>query len=130
MKLLLFTVNANTRNTVHTILADENISAHIISAKSHEQTLEHLMHQSFDMVIIESTAHSRNDFELLKKIKMHHPTIPVLMLSLNNTRAFAVQAMRLNAQGFLSNDRIASEFADAVKSIQLGRCYMTTELTA
>ena len=130
MQLLLFTENTDTRSTVDEILQKENISTTITSVSSHSQTLNQLERNRFDIVVLESTPHPRNSFELLQKIKMRFPSIPVLMLSLNNRRAFAIQAMRLNAQGFLTNDRITSEFADAVKSIRLGRCYMTTELTA
>ena len=130
MKLLLFTQNEKTTNTVEEILLTENISTQITTVTSPTDTLSLLAGNAFELVVLETSAKPRNTFELLQKIKMQHPAIPVLMLSLNNARAFAIQAMRLNAQGFLTNDRMASELADAVKSIRLGRCYITTALTA
>ena len=130
MQILLLTENAETRNTVSDILSTENIPTVITDAEYDENPLDLLSQTHYDIVVLDATRTDCNCFELLQKIKMRHPSTPVLILSLNNTRAFALQAMRLNAQGFLTNDRIVSEFADAVKSIRLGRCYMTTELTA
>lgn len=130
MQILLLTENAETRNTVGEILLAENIPSVITASNYIAHPLDLLAQKHYDMVVLDATKTSCNCFDLLKKIKMRHPSTPVLMLSLNNTRAFALQAMRLNAHGFLTNDRIVSEFADAVKSIRLGRCYMTTELTA
>ncbi|MBN2528031.1 MAG: response regulator transcription factor [Deltaproteobacteria bacterium] len=130
IQLLLFSENTTTNTRLKNILKAEGIDTNISDSSSPEKTLQTLSRTKFDMVVLETANQSINYLKLLQKIKMLHPSVPVLMLSMDNTRTFALQAMRLNAHGFLTKDSMGLELADAVKSIRLGRCYMTTALTA
>jgi two-component system, NarL family, invasion response regulator UvrY len=128
--LLLLTQNVETEYRLTSILDSENLTTTTTSVPSIDQALFQMSQNQFDIVVFETASNGSNHLELLQILKMQHPSIPVLMLSIDNSRAGAIQAMRRNAHGYLTSERIGSELADAVKTIQMGRCYMTTALTA
>ena len=130
IQLLLLTQNVKTRDRLKSILQSEDVPTKITTVTSLERALTQMSRSAFDIVVLETVAKESNHLELLQIIKMRHPSIPVLMLSLDTSRASAIQVMRRNAHGYLTTESIHSELADAVKTIQLGRCYMTTALTA
>lgn len=128
---ILFINNPTTaRSDIQEVLESEGIQSSVETIHDEEIALPKLASNTYDLVVIGTSQKSINSLKLLQKIKLYHPMQPVLVLSLNNTRSFAIQAMRLNAQGYLTNDTVHLELADAIKSIKLGRSYITTALTA
>lgn len=128
--ILFFKDGSSTSSNLKNILADEGIESEIEIIENELDALRRLNVCKYDLLVLGTSSPRLNSLKLLQKIKLYHPAQPVLVLSINNTRSFALQAMRLNAQGYLTNDSIVHELADAVKSIALGRSYMTTSLTA
>lgn len=60
-----------------------------------------LIDQPADVVLLDIQMGNSNGFEVLKKIKSEHPTLPVIMISAFGNIQNAIQATRLGAYDFL-----------------------------
>lgn len=128
-QILLISDNDPTEANLKQTLMSDEIDGEITKTAAIDDALKILKIQQFDLVVLDAKPEMSNRLKLLQKLKLYYPAQPVLMLGQNTNRSFALQAMRLNAQGYLTEASVNHEFTDAVKSISLGRSYMTTTLT-
>ena len=66
-----------------------------------------------DVVITDIAMKGRPNFDLIKEIKARHPSIPVLVFSMQSEMAYAVAALQAGAEGFVAKtdqpDRVLAE---------------------
>lgn len=66
-----------------------------------------------DVVITDIAMKGRLNFDLIKEIKARHPSIPVLVFSMQSEMAYAVAALQAGAEGFVAKtdqpDRVLAE---------------------
>src|SRR5262245_15801610 len=65
------------------------------------QALSEIAAQNPDLVIVEIALKGINGIELIKRIKVLHPHLPVLVLSAQDEALFAERALRAGARGYV-----------------------------
>src|SRR5664279_1267493 len=90
-----------------------------------EQLIEKVMQQEWDLVITDFNMPGRNGLDAMKEIKITHPKLPVLLMSMYDEDKFGVRAIKAGAAGYLGKDRIHDDLLTAVKMVLQGRRYIT-----
>lgn len=66
--------------------------------------------------------------EAARHIKMHNPATKILMLSMNDDRAYILRSMQAGAQGYLLKNAAKSELVEAIKKVAAGKSYFSSDV--
>jgi DNA-binding NtrC family response regulator len=102
----------NMRRSLETVLTDEGYGAQV--AESAEDALDLIAREDFFMVITDVRLGGMSGYELLKKIQVQKPELPVLMLTAYATPRLAVEAIKAGAVDYLAKPFAPEELLHAV----------------
>lgn len=97
-------------------------------ASSGRKALELVFHNEFSVIVLDINMTGMDGIEILKQIRGHDKTVPVLVLSMYTEEHYAIRAMRNGASGYLTKDSITTELETAVQKIISGRKYISAAL--
>jgi DNA-binding NarL/FixJ family response regulator len=67
--------------------------------------------------------------ETIKCIIARYPTAKILVLSMHENAAFASQALKAGAKGYLAKSGLAEELSNAIQWVMTGQTYLGTEIS-
>ena len=102
----------NMRLSLKTVLADEQYSVRAVD--SAEDALEVLAHEEFLMVITDARLGGMSGYELLPRIRIQKPDLPILMITAYPTPKLAVEAIKAGAMDYLAKPFAPEELLHAV----------------
>ncbi|MCX6900157.1 MAG: response regulator transcription factor [Verrucomicrobia bacterium] len=70
-----------------------------------------------DVVVADVYLKGRMSFDLIKEIKARHPTLPVLVFSMQNELVYGVAAMQAGAEGFVVKTEPPEKVLAAVRRV-------------
>jgi DNA-binding NarL/FixJ family response regulator len=79
----------------------------------------------YDVVLLDISLPGRNGLEFLKDLKVTHPAMAVLILSMHPEERYAVRAIKAGASGYLTKSSASFELVEAVKIVAGGGKYIT-----
>lgn len=85
--------------------------------------LKMIKHNVWDMVLLDINLPDTNGLELLKKIKNEYPTVPILMLTMNNDLNIALKAYKYGASGYFCKNESSQKLLTAIQHILKGEQY-------
>jgi DNA-binding NarL/FixJ family response regulator len=97
-------------------------------AQDAAQALDLIMNQKWDVVVMDITMPGRSGLDILKDIKLAHPDLPVLILSMHPEEQFAVRVLKSGAAGFIPKESAPEELIKAVRKVLSGGKYVTEAL--
>jgi two-component system, NarL family, invasion response regulator UvrY len=103
-------------------------NAQVEEAQTARQTLDMVMQQSWDLLLLDLGLPDKNGLDILRDIKLAQPNLPVLVFSGAGEDEFAVAALHAGASGFLPKALPAQELAQAIKKVLAGGTYLTPTL--
>jgi two-component system invasion response regulator UvrY len=83
---------------------------------------------AYDMVLLDISLPDKHGVEVLKQLKLNHPQLSVLMLSMHAEDQYAVRAMKAGAAGYLNKQSAPSQLVDAIRQVGNGKKYISNEL--
>lgn len=101
-------------------VADEAVNGEALLAK--------LATKRFDIILLDISMPGRGGLEALKEVKARIPKLPVLMLTMHSEDQYAVRAMRLGADGYLTKESVSDCLAQAIRKVVSGGKYITPSL--
>lgn len=107
------------------LLVTEYPTAHIEEVSDAESLVEKIMQDNWDLVISDLNMPGRTGLDALKQIRETHPKLPVLIMSMYNEKQFGVRAIKAGASGYLGKDHLHEELIKAIKTVLIGRKYIT-----
>lgn len=128
MKILLVDDHAVVRAGMKSILAQASFSLELGEAASFHEAMECLRKEEWDAVLLDISLPDKSGIELLKTIKRHWKSLPVLMLSIYPEDQYAVRAMRAGASGYLTKESASDELLKAVEKVAWGGRYISESL--
>jgi DNA-binding NarL/FixJ family response regulator len=81
-----------------------------------------------DLVIVDISLKSSNGIELLKNIKIRHPKMLVLMLSMHDETLYAVRALRAGAAGYIMKQEAIDHVLTAIRHVVAGDIYLSERM--
>ena len=80
-----------------------------------------------DVVLLDVTMPAMNGFTALQEITSRFPAIHVIMLTMHESREYAIQALRGGAAGFIPKSAASAELKEAIDAVMRGKTYVSTE---
>lgn len=87
-----------------------------------------LVKQSFDILVLDINMPGQSGLEALKDIRISHPNLPVLILSMYSEDQYGLRAIRAGARGFLKKVSAPDDLVKAIRLIYQGGKYISQEL--
>ena len=91
------------RNGLRHIIEEEDNMA-LTEASSGKEVLNRLGKALYDVLVLDIEMPDINGLEVLKQVKLSYPALPVLMLSFYSEEQYAVRALKLGANGYLTKE--------------------------
>jgi two-component system invasion response regulator UvrY len=92
------------------------------------ELLEKLLHDDYDVILLDISLPGRNGLDMLNEIKSINKNIAVIMLSMHPEEQYAARALKLGASGYLTKSTDPCELIMAVKRAAMGKKYITAIL--
>lgn len=125
LKILIADDHTVVRKGLRQILLDEFPSAEIDEVADAEELINKVVTATWDVVVSDLSMPGRSGLEALQQIKISHPDLPVLILSIHPEEQYALRALKSGASGYLSKDTAPDELVKAVQKVLLGKKYIS-----
>ena len=100
----------------------------IAEAESAEKAYMLFSEHQPDITIIDLNMPGMGGMEGIKRIVARYPTAKILVLSMHQNAAFASQALKAGAKGYLAKSGLAEELPNAIDWILNGQNYLGKEI--
>lgn len=118
------------RNGIKILLETDKDLKIVAEASNGAQVLEYLKGGgTADMILTDINMPEMDGISLLKEIKITHPKIKVVMLSMHDNELYIKESFLKGALGYLLKSVGTNELIFAIKHIHNGGRYLCTELT-
>ncbi|MFV0934131.1 response regulator [Pseudomonas jessenii] len=86
------------------------------------------LHQP-DVLLMDITMERLCGLEALKSLRVHWPLLPVILLSMHDTRDFVLKAMQEGASAYLLKDAAEVELRMAIQAVLSGHRYLSPKIS-
>ncbi len=77
-----------------------------------------------DMAIVDITMPNLGGIEATRRLKLTHPALKVLILTIHKNKEYVNQAFSAGAEGYLLKEEIGTELFHAIEAIRQGNIYI------
>jgi DNA-binding NarL/FixJ family response regulator len=81
-----------------------------------------------DLLIVDVSLEGVNGIELIKNVRVHYESLPVLVVSMHDENLFALRALRAGAQGYIMKRESSSQIVAAVRQVLADGIYLSEAL--
>ena len=100
----------------------------LAEAGNGNEAIEKIGKNSFSVVILDIAMPGKNGLDTMKEIKIKHPNLPVLILSMYPEEQYALRFLRAGASGYLTKKSASEELVNAIRTVSKGKKYVTSSL--
>ncbi len=83
-----------------------------------------------DLVMVDISLGDCSGIELLKDLRIHHPKLPVLVLSMHSESLYAERVLRLGARGYIMKDQATDLLIQAIRQVLAGKVYLSPDMSS
>jgi DNA-binding NarL/FixJ family response regulator len=129
IRIMLVDDHAVVRAGVRRLLEQDAKFTVVAEAESGERAYQIFGEHLPDVTIIDLSMPGIGGMETIKRIVARYPTAKILVLSMHENVAFASQALKAGAKGYVTKSGLANELANAIEWVVSGQTYLGTELS-
>ena len=96
-------------------------------AANGREVMEKVRARSWDALVLDLAMPGASGLDVLKQVKEHSPSLPVLILSMHEQDQYAGRALKAGASGYLPKESAPEELVNAIRRICAGGKYLTVE---
>lgn len=127
IKLIIADDHILIRNGLKKLFAQE-IDIEVIADTNDPFKIPDLVtNNEFDILVLDINFPQKNGLDILAELKLSHPNIKVLILSMHHEERFAFRSIKVGAMGYVSKERDLNEITNAIRKIYSGRKYISPE---
>lgn len=97
-------------------------------ASNGQEVLEKVWNNEYEMVLLDIAMPGTPGLEVLKRLKIEKPKLPVLVLSMYPEEQYAVRVIKAGASGYLTKESASEELITAIRRISGGKKYLTSSI--
>ncbi len=103
----------------------------VVSAEANNasEVMEALKKEVPDVLVLDISFPEKNGLDLLSEIKISHPKLPVLILSMHPEERYGVRALKAGAAGYVTKETAAEQLIPAIRKVVQGRKYVSPALS-
>lgn len=128
IRVMLIDDHAVVRSGIARLLERSGNITIVGEAESGEQGYQLYSELTPDVMVMDMSMPGIGGLEALRRIITRHPKAKVIMFSMHENVAFAVQAMTAGAVGYVAKSGEAQELVTAVKQVMTGKSYLNAEM--
>ena len=83
-----------------------------------------------DVAIVDITLENGSGIELIKSIKVIHPSVKSLVLSMHDESLYAERALRAGARGYIMKREAAKKIIEGIRCVLAGQLYVSEKIAA
>jgi DNA-binding NarL/FixJ family response regulator len=125
MRILIADDHAIVRKGLKQLILEEYPSAQLSGVKDTEELMFKLMDAPWDIVICDLNMPGRSGLDALHQIRQAYPSLPVLIMSMYPEDQYALRVLKAGASGYLGKDSIHEDIIKAIRTVLLGRKFIT-----
>jgi DNA-binding NarL/FixJ family response regulator len=126
-RMLIADSNSLFREKMKQIITDNFDFTLTSETCSEEDMLNKLGQYAFDVLILDTELSYGNGLEVLKKIKIRNPGMPVLIMSMFPVEQYEESVFRAGAHGYVSKVNLSNELVTALQKIFEGKKYFSSQ---
>ncbi len=128
LRILIADDHMVVRKGLRQILMEEFPAAFIEDVPDAEEMIKKIMNATWDVVVSDMSMPGRSGLDALQQIKQIHPDLPVLILSIHPEEHYALRVLKAGASGYLSKGSAPDELVKAVRTVLLGKKYISASV--
>jgi DNA-binding NarL/FixJ family response regulator len=92
------------------------------------EAIEKIRKNPISVAILDISMPGKNGLDTLKELKVMHPDLPVLILSMYPEEQYALRFFRAGASGYLTKKSAPEELVNAIRTVSRGKKYVSPVL--
>jgi two-component system, NarL family, invasion response regulator UvrY len=128
ISIMLVDDHAVVRAGIRRLLDQETHMNVVAEAESAERAYKIFGEHLPDITIMDLNMPGMGGMEGIKRIIARYPTAKILVLSMHENAAFASQALKAGAKGYLAKSGLAEELSNAIDWVLSGQTYLGKEV--
>jgi len=128
IKVLIADDHALIRKGLKQLLDDTDDMRMTGEAENGMQAIRMVDEGDFDVMLLDISMPDKHGVDVLKQLKINHPQLPVLMLSMHPEEQYALRSMKAGAAGYLNKQSAPAQLVTAIRQVSIGKKYISTEL--
>ena len=129
LKIMLVDDHAVVRAGVRRLIEQDGRFSVVAEADSGESAYQQYLTCKPDIVVIDLSMPGMGGMEAIARIITRFPSAKLLVLSMHENAAFANQALKAGARGYLTKNGLADELVGALEQIAKGDTYINTNIS-
>jgi len=82
-----------------------------------------------DIAIVDLALAETNGLELLKELRVQHPSVPILVLSMHHESFYAERCLRAGAHGYIMKSEAIEQVEHAIRQVLDGKVYLSPQMS-
>ena len=129
IRVMLVDDHAVVRSGVRRLLEQDPNFEVVVEAETGERAYQIFGEHLPDITVLDLSMPGMGGMETIKRIIARYPTAKILVLSMHENAAFASQALKAGAKGYLAKSGLAEELSNAIQWVMTGQTYLGTEIS-
>lgn len=128
IRLLIADDHPIVREGLKRIVLECNDMQLVCEAEDGDMVLTKCEENEIDVMLLDISMPGPGFLNVLKRVRLEHPDIRVLVLSIHPEDHYAVRALKAGAAGYLTKSQTPAELSHAVRHVYKGRTYVSPTL--
>ena len=128
IKILIVDDHSVVRQGLKQIISENSDMVVAGEAGDGDEALEKIRKNSYSAVVLDIAMPGKSGLDTIKEIRVDHPNLPVLILSMYEEDQYAVRFFRAGASGYLTKQSAPEELVNAIRTIARGKKYVSPSL--
>jgi DNA-binding NarL/FixJ family response regulator len=129
IRIMLVDDHTVVRAGVRRLLEQDERFLVVAEAESGERAYQQFGEHLPDITIIDLSMPGMGGIEAIGRIITRYPTAKLLVLSMHENAAFASQALKAGAKGYLTKNGLAEELVNALEHLAKGKTYINANFS-
>ena len=129
IRVMLVDDHAVVRAGVRRLLEQDTKITVVAEAETGERAYQLFGTELPDITVLDLSMPGMGGMECIKRIVARYPTAKILVLSMHENTAFASQALKAGAKGYLAKSGLAEELINAIQWVMTGQTYLGSEIS-
>jgi DNA-binding NarL/FixJ family response regulator len=129
-KVLLVDDHPIVRERLGDLIAEEPDLVVCGEAEDGHGALEAVEKTRPDVAVVDISLKDTYGIELIKDLKIRHPDLPVLVLSMHEESMYAERAIRAGAKGYLNKQEATQKVISAIRQVLDGKIFLSEQMAA